>query len=154
MTEPAEAIIRQMARRAWTLATCESLTGGSLGAALTAVSGASAVFRGGLVTYASDLKTSLAGVDPSWIDGYGVINEETAIQMADGARRACRSSWAISTTGVAGPTMQDGEPVGTVWIGLAQPFAETIARCLSETLGRNMIPCLILNKPMLNSLMV
>lgn len=128
MTDPAEVIIRLMNRRGWTLATCESLTGGALGAAITSISGASTVYRGGLVTYASDLKASLAGMDPSWIDQHGVINERTAIQMADGARRACGASWGISTTGVAGPTMQDGEPVGTVWIGVARPGEDTAAR--------------------------
>lgn len=126
----AAAVIDLMAQHGWTLATCESLTGGGLGEAITQIPGASAVYRGGLITYASDLKVTLAGVQPSWIEQHGVVNESTAKQMADGVRRVCGADWGIATTGVAGPQMQDGEAVGTVWIGLASPHSSTRAeRC-------------------------
>lgn len=128
MADPAETLIARLAGRGCTLATCESLTGGMLGATLTAVPGASTVYRGGLITYASDLKAALAEVDSSWIAQHGVVNERTAAQMADGARRRCGAHWGIATTGVAGPTMQDGQPVGTVWIGLAGPDREPFAQ--------------------------
>lgn len=82
----AEDVIKKMAGRTVTLSTCESLTGGGIGAALTSVPGASAVFRGALVTYARELKASLAGVDEELIANEGVVNELTALQMALGAR--------------------------------------------------------------------
>ncbi len=128
MADPAETLIAHLRKRGWTLATCESLTGGMLGATLTAVPGASTVYRGGLITYVSDLKATLAQVDSTWIARHGVVNERTAAQMAEGARRSCGAHWGIATTGVAGPTTQDGEPVGTVWIGLAGPGEEPCAQ--------------------------
>lgn len=121
-------VIKKMANRSVTLSTCESLTGGGIGAALTAVPGASAVFTGALVTYARELKSTLAGVDENLIQTEGVVNELTALQMAIGAKKACNSDWAVATTGVAGPTETDGAKVGTVWfavvgprIGMSQP---------------------------------
>ncbi len=117
----AEEVIKKMAGRSVTLATCESLTGGGIGAALTAVPGASAVFRGALVTYARELKASLAGVDEELIAHEGVVNELTALQMALGAQTACGADWAVSTTGVAGPTETDGAKVGTVWFAVVGP---------------------------------
>jgi len=119
--ESAEKLIKKMTERSVTLATCESLTGGGLGAAITAVPGASAVFRGALVTYARDLKTALAGVDEELVDTEGVVNELTALQMAVGAQRQCDADWAIATTGVAGPTEADGQKVGTVWFAVVGP---------------------------------
>lgn len=119
--ESAEELIEKMTRRSVTLATCESLTGGGLGAAITAVPGASAVFRGAIVTYARDLKSSLAGVDEELVDQEGVVNELTALQMALGAQSRCDSDWAIATTGVAGPTETDGQKVGTVWFAVVGP---------------------------------
>lgn len=117
----AEDVIKKMTGRSITLSTCESLTGGGIGAALTAVPGASAVFRGALVTYARELKASLAGVDEELIENEGVVNELTALQMALGAQKACDSDWAVSTTGVAGPTETDGAKVGTVWFAVVGP---------------------------------
>lgn len=119
--ESATELVKLMTHRSVTLATCESLTGGGLGAAITAVPGASAVFRGALVTYARDLKTRLAGVDEELVDTEGVVNELTAIQMALGAQSACASDWAVATTGVAGPTEIDGQKVGTVWFAVVGP---------------------------------
>ena len=119
--ESATELIKKMTKRSVTLATCESLTGGGLGAAITAVPGASAVFRGALVTYARDLKTALAGVDEELVESEGVVNELTALQMAVGAQRQCRADWAVATTGVAGPTETDGATVGTVWFAVVGP---------------------------------
>lgn len=117
----AEEVISKMKGRSVTLSTCESLTGGGVGAALTAVPGASAVYRGSLVTYARELKASLAGVDDELIAREGVVNELTALQMALGAQAACGSDWAVATTGVAGPTETDGAKVGTVWFAVVGP---------------------------------
>ena len=119
--ELAKELIEKMTRRSVTLATCESLTGGGLGAAITAVPGASAVFRGAIVTYARDLKASLAGVDEELVDEEGVVNELTALQMALGAQSRCGADWAIATTGVAGPAEIDGQKVGTVWFAVVGP---------------------------------
>jgi len=105
------------ARRA-TLAVAESLTGGLMGARFTAVPGASDVFRGGIVSYASDVKFSLLGVPEG-----PVVSEQAAIAMAEGARRVLGADVALSTTGVAGPAEQEGQPVGTVFLGLAMDGA-------------------------------
>lgn len=121
MTETAKQVISQFKHRSITLATCESITGGGIGAAITSVPGASEVYRGGLITYARDLKVSLAKVDPRSIAEEGVVNELTAFQMARGARLACHADWAVATTGVAGPTETDGASVGTVWFAVVGP---------------------------------
>jgi nicotinamide-nucleotide amidase len=97
-----------------TLGVAESLTGGLVGSRLTAVPGASEWFRGSLVVYSSEVKRELLGVS----DG-PVVSERAALEMADGAARALGAGIGLSLTGVAGPTEQDDQPLGTVWIGLA-----------------------------------
>lgn len=124
----AESLLAACRRRGLGLATCESITGGGIGWALTGVPGASDVFRGGLITYASELKTSLAGVDAGFIAENGVINERTALQMAGGAARACGADVAVSATGAAGPLGQDGVAPGTVWIGIRTPAGASAHR--------------------------
>nr|WP_254221347.1 CinA family protein [Brevibacterium luteolum] len=104
-----------------TVATCESLTAGKLAAAIADVPGASAVLRGGLVTYARDLKTALAGVDADLLAASGAVHPQVAAQMATGAARACRADIALACTGVAGPDPQDGQPVGRVFTALLVP---------------------------------
>jgi nicotinamide-nucleotide amidase len=96
-----------------TLATAESVTGGLIAKRLTDIPGGSSAFRGSVVSYASEVKFDVLGVPEG-----PVISEETAIAMAEGACRVLGASCAISTTGVAGPEEQEGQPVGTVWIGL------------------------------------
>ncbi len=103
-------------RRGLTLATAESVTGGLVGARLTGVAGASDVFRGSIVSYATDVKQSLLGV------GEGpVVSEVAARQMAYGVRERLGADVALALTGVAGPTEQDGQPVGTLYVGLVGP---------------------------------
>lgn len=119
--ELAHGVVADLGRRGLTLATCESLTGGLVGATITAVPGSSAVYVGGLVTYASRLKHQLAGVDEALIAEHGVVNRACAEQMATGARRLLAADLALACTGVAGPDPQDGERPGTVWIALATP---------------------------------
>ncbi len=117
-------VARLLAARGATVATAESCTGGLLGAALTDVPGSSAWFRGGLVCYADDLKTSLAGVSGDLLRAHGAVSEQVARALADGARNACSSDFGLGITGVAGP---DGgsleKPVGTVHIALADADA-------------------------------
>ncbi|MGI8457075.1 MAG: CinA family protein [Propionibacteriaceae bacterium] len=112
-----------LAERGQTLATAESLTGGLLGAAITAVAGASAVYRGGLVVYATDLKVSLAGVDAARLDVWGAVSDWTAGELAAAAAARCRADFGLATTGVAGPDRQEGHPVGTVFIGVHGPVS-------------------------------
>lgn len=117
--EAAEEVLARLARAGRTLATCESLTGGLIGATLTSVPGASAVYRGGLVTYATDLKHVLAGVDPDELAREGAVAPGTALAMAAGARESCLADWAVAVTGVAGPDLQEGRPAGTVFVAVA-----------------------------------
>ena len=119
MSDEATSVIKRASALGLTIATCESLTGGGVGAALTGVAGASAVYLGGFITYASAQKTAMVGVDVGHIAAHGVINATTAKQMATGALERTGADLAVSTTGVAGPSGQDGHEPGEVWIGLA-----------------------------------
>jgi nicotinamide-nucleotide amidase len=102
-----------------TVAAAESLTGGSLGARLSNAPGSSAYFKGSAVCYTADAKRDILGVSQETIDGQGVVSEQCAREMAGGARRLYGSDLAVSLTGVAGPDPHDGQPVGTVCVGLA-----------------------------------
>lgn len=104
-----------------TLAVAESLTGGLLAARIVDVPGASVVFRGGVVAYATDLKGTLLGVSPELLERNGPVDAQVAAQMADGVRRGLGATWGLSTTGVAGPDPQDGKPPGTVFVGVSGP---------------------------------
>ncbi len=119
------AVGRLLLDRGLTLALAESLTGGLIGSRVTAVAGASEWFRGGVVSYASDVKHRLLGVG----DG-PVVSERAALDMARGAATVLGADVGLAVTGVAGPTEQDGEPVGTVWIGLSLPDGQPLARRL------------------------
>jgi PncC family amidohydrolase len=121
LTELAAEVHHALLARGETVATAESLTGGLLGGLLTATSGSSETYRGGVVSYATDLKQQLLGVSDEVVREHGVVSAECAEQMAAGARRLLASDWALSTTGVAGPNRQEGKPPGTVYLGLAGP---------------------------------
>ena len=110
-----------------TLVTAESCTGGGIGAALTAVSGSSKVYRGGVISYTNDVKVSQLGVDPDLLETEGPVCASVAKAMADGARIALSADIAVSVTGLAGPDGDEyGNPVGTVYIGYAD-MHKTIA---------------------------
>jgi nicotinamide-nucleotide amidase len=102
-----------------TLGVAESLTGGVLNAFLTDVPGASQTLLGGVVAYSAELKEKLLGVPREVIDSKGVVNEETAIAMAEGIRQITGATFGVSTTGEAGPQSQSGADVGTVFIGIS-----------------------------------
>ncbi|MFC9517303.1 CinA family protein [Nocardiaceae bacterium NPDC056970] len=118
---PAHELVEALVRRGQTLATAESLTAGLLAATVAGVPGASAVLRGGLIVYATDLKGSLAGVDSAVLASDGPVAASTAAQLAEGARERCAADWGIGLTGVAGPDPQDGHAPGTVFLGLSGP---------------------------------
>lgn len=126
----AAALVVELTRRGATVATAESLTGGQLAAEFTSVPGASACFVGGVVAYASAVKVSVLGVSPSIIESYGAVSAQCAEAMALGARALLGSTYALATTGVAGPDRQEGHPAGHVWVACAGP-AGASSRLLS-----------------------
>jgi nicotinamide-nucleotide amidase len=115
-------VLRLCEERSWSLGVAESLTGGFIGSRLTNVPGASRTYRGSIASYATDVKRSVLGVTAEL-----VVSEEAVKQMAEGAQRVLGADVAIAVTGVAGPDEQDGQPVGTVWYGVAIPGHETEA---------------------------
>ncbi|WP_432563502.1 CinA family protein [Kineococcus sp. SYSU DK003] len=115
----AEQVVSALIERRTTVATAESLTGGLLCATLVDVPGASAVVRGGIVAYATELKASVLGVDADALARTGPVDGLVAEQMARGARRGLGADVGVATTGVAGPGPADGFPAGTVFLGLA-----------------------------------
>lgn len=115
----AEAAIALLRERGWTVGTCESLTGGMICSTLVDVPGASKVVRGGLITYQTDVKTLLAGVDAALIERCGVVSGEVAEAMAQGARARLGVDIALSATGMASPGDPGDPPAGTVFVGVA-----------------------------------
>ncbi|MCE6993744.1 CinA family protein [Saccharothrix sp. S26] len=120
-------VVEALKGRGETVATAESLTAGLVTAALTDVPGSSAVVRGGLVVYATDLKHALAGVDAALLAQHGAVHPEVARQLAEGARERCGATWGLGLTGVAGPDPQDGVAPGTVHIGLSGPSGSFVS---------------------------
>jgi nicotinamide-nucleotide amidase len=121
LSSPAAEVVRLLTVRGGTLAVAESLTGGLVAAEITAVPGASKVFRGSVTAYATELKHRLLGVDETLLAARGAVDPEVAAQMAVGVRQALGADWGIATTGVAGPDPQDGQPVGTVFVAVDGP---------------------------------
>jgi nicotinamide-nucleotide amidase len=115
------AVHAELVRRKATLATAESLTGGALGDLISASPGASETYLGGMVTYATEVKTRVLGVRQATVEEYGVVSAECAREMAERVRDLIGTVWGVSTTGVAGPTEQEGKPVGTVFVAVAGP---------------------------------
>ena len=117
-------LLDQARELALTLGTAESCTGGLVSACLTAVPGSSDVVRGGVVSYAIEVKRSVLGVSREVLDdsSLGAVSAECAEQMASGARRVLGCDVAVSVTGIAGPGGEEpGKPVGTVWLGVCSP---------------------------------
>lgn len=111
-------LVAMMSSAGLTLAVAESLTGGGLSARVVDVPGASAVLRGGVVAYATDLKAQLLGVDQALLSREGPVDPDVALAMASGVRRLLGADVGISTTGVAGPGPQDGRTPGTVYVAV------------------------------------
>ena len=120
--QPEERVHKLLTDRIQTLATAESCTGGTIAARFTAMPGASAYFKCGVVTYSLDAKQNFVNICCDTIARYGAVSEQVARQMAEGARRISGADYAVSTTGIAGPAGSTAEkPVGTVWIAVAGP---------------------------------
>jgi nicotinamide-nucleotide amidase len=119
--DPARHIVELLTARGQTVAVAESLTGGMVAAALTSVPGSSAVVRGGIVAYATDLKADLLGVPADLLGRTGPVDPGVAAAMAAGVRARLDASYGLSTTGVAGPGPADGKPQGTVFIAVDGP---------------------------------
>lgn len=115
----AQVVMTKLREKHLTITAAESLTGGQLQAALTSIPGASQAFMGGFVTYANYAKEKLLAIPAEVIDEHGSVSEQTAILMAEQAKQKLGADVGVSLTGVAGPDSLEGQPVGTVWIGIA-----------------------------------
>lgn len=115
---PTADLVAELTRRGWTVASAESLTGGMVASAIVSVPGASAVMRGGVVAYATDVKAHVLGVDGLLLASGGAVQAQVAREMAHGARRLMDARLGLSTTGVAGPDPQDDQPVGRVFVAV------------------------------------
>jgi nicotinamide-nucleotide amidase len=113
--------IRLLTAMGKTVAVAESLTGGLVAAALTSVPGASVVVRGGVIAYATELKTALLGVPADLLARHGPVHPDVAAAMAAGARERLGATYGLATTGVAGPGPADGKPQGTVFVAVEGP---------------------------------
>jgi nicotinamide-nucleotide amidase len=122
------ALVEDLAAEGATVATAESITGGRTIAALTSVPGSSAVVRGGVVAYASDVKVSLLGVDAVVLVEQGAVCAQVAEQMASGVRERLGATYGLATTGEAGPDSASGRPVGTVFVAVTGPQGTTTRR--------------------------
>lgn len=140
MTGPAAVAeaLALLGARGWSLAVAESLTAGLVAARIAEVPGASAVFRGGVVAYATAVKRDLLRVDGAFLARVGAVHPEVALAMAEGAREAIGADVGLATTGVAGPDRQDGVAIGTVFVAVATP-AGSVVRALALTGGRDRI---------------
>ncbi len=119
-----------------TLSTAESCTGGYLAHSITANAGSSAYYLGSVISYSNQAKMDLLGVKEETLMSYGAVSEETVIQMAEGARRVLKTTYALSTSGIAGPDGGTSEkPVGTIWMACAGPNG-TVARKIISTKDR------------------
>ena len=114
-----------------TLVTAESLTGGGIGAALTGISGSSAVYKGGVICYTNWVKHNVLGVPQEVLDRHGAVSEQTAEAMAAGVRKLLQADVAVSVTGLAGPGGDEfGNPVGTVFVGYQDDRNTAVKRFL------------------------
>lgn len=134
----ARAIVKALTAAGRTVATAESCTGGGIAAALTSISGSSAVVRGGIVSYATEVKHDLLHVKADTLRRYDVVSEPVVTEMALGALKALKADLAVATSGVAGPSGGTPEiPVGTVWMAVATREGKVATHCVrGDDLGR------------------
>ena len=126
-------VLNVLRARGMTLVTAESLTGGGIGNALTAVSGASEVYKGGVISYVNEIKRDVLGVPQEILEQYGAVSPWTAGYMASGVRNLLKADVAVSVTGLAGPGGDEfGHPVGTVYIGFECNRKALVKHCRFE----------------------
>ena len=129
----AEKLVKVLTEKKMTCATAESCTGGGVGYAITGVSGSSAVFWGGVISYDNSVKRDVLGVPEEVLATKGAVSSECAAAMAEGARRLLKTDLAVSLTGIAGPGGGTAEkPVGLVWFGLASGGSRSRATVITE----------------------
>ena len=121
MSDLAAKVIDLLRERSESISCAESITGGALTSALVSISGASDVLLGSIVAYSKEMKINQLGLSAELIDEKGLVSKEVALEMAKGARQKLGSSWAISSTGSAGPRALDGSSPGEIWIAIVGP---------------------------------
>ena len=124
-------VVDALRARGETVSTAESLTAGAVSSAIVTIAGASDVFVGGTTAYRDEIKISHLNVDPTILQEHTAVSEEVAVAMARGAMNSFGTTWAIGTTGVAGPNPLDGHPVGAVWVAIVGPVCQSIELSLS-----------------------
>jgi len=135
-----EKLVETSRRHGKTIATAESCTGGLIGAAITSTAGSSAVFHGGIIAYHNDIKINQLNVSPETIKADGSVSRSVAEDMAKACRNKLDVDFAVSVTGIAGPSGgSDEKPVGTVWIGLASKDGVTSKLHNFPELSRNKV---------------
>lgn len=134
---PISNIIEKAIELKVTISTAESCTGGMIGAYLTAISGSSAVYEGGVVTYSNALKMKLLGVSKEVLVAHGAVSAECAKAMALGVRALCNTDYSVAVTGIAGPKSDKSDkPVGLVFIAVATPFEVIVVQKNYGDIGR------------------
>ncbi len=131
--------LQELKKAGKSFATAESLTGGLIGARFAALSGASEVFRGGVISYCNEVKNHVLGVSAADLERLGAVSAPVAAQMAEGARRVLEAELAVSATGLAGPNGDGVNPVGTVFVGLAAPEGTWVRRLRLGPRGRDAV---------------
>ena len=127
LPERTQSIIQTLAERGETITFAESCTGGQLAAAFTAISGASVVFNGSVVSYANTIKERWLGVQSSTLEQHGAVSRECVAEMLSGVLKMTQADYAIAVSGIAGPTGgTPDKPVGTVYIGIQTPTTSTV----------------------------
>ena len=125
-----EKIIQNLTKQNKTISFAESCTGGRIAAAFTAVSGASAVLDGSVVSYSNDIKHTWLGVEKEVLENFGAVSAQCVTQMLEGIKNLSGADYTLAVSGIAGPTGETEEkPVGTVYIGLQTPFSQEVFQC-------------------------
>jgi nicotinamide-nucleotide amidase len=131
VTSMVKEIIRTLDEGNESLVTAESITAGGLSSAITSVEGSSQIFLGAIVAYQNHVKAEVLGVDEALIAAHTVYSQEVAQAMATAVRAKFGATWAIATTGVAGPGPSDGVPSGTVWVAINGPVCQSLELSLA-----------------------
>ena len=125
-----EKIIQKLTEEKQTVSFAESCTGGRIAAAFTAISGASAILDGSVVSYSNDIKHTWLGVEKEVLENFGAVSSQCVTQMLEGIKNLSGADYTLAVSGIAGPTGgTDLKPVGTVYIGLQTPFSQEVFQC-------------------------